>query len=61
MPAGVEKPGDQFGRLGWAFQDEQVAAAPDDLEARRRNAMGQYPAVDERNDRVVAPTSTRVG
>jgi hypothetical protein len=49
----MKKPGDQVGRRGRVFQDEQVAAAMDDLEAGPGDAAGEYPGVDKWNDRVV--------
>jgi hypothetical protein len=49
----VKKPGDQFGHPGWAFQDEQVAAAVDDLKPGPGDAAGENTGVDEWNDRVV--------
>jgi hypothetical protein len=37
--------GDQVGHLGWAFQDEQVAAAVDDLRPGPEDVAGEHPAV----------------
>jgi hypothetical protein len=41
------------GHLGGAFQEEQVATTVDDLQSGLADAVGEDPAVEERNDRVV--------
>jgi hypothetical protein len=51
----TEVVGDHRGQLCRPFQQEQVAAARRDVQARTRDATGEDAPVDQRHDRVVVP------